>query len=340
MPVTAAASQPGVLAPGDVRRPAIGLAVRRALAAATLFTVFTVLTKEVRPVYAHVPWADDPYDTFVSFAIFFVPLAIGVAVGRLFLCRRAEPLPAARVAALVRATWLALGASVVTLAADWAGVLMTWPAVRPDAAAAASILALAVTSAAVVGTAAGMLRIEVPRVARPHPDGLADLAGLLRLLAQRLGLVGRPALALATFIDGSLAPAVRRHPTSWAAGASCAFGASLALAAVREEGLATVDALFFGVAACGMFAFLMAGGAWLGLVAGAPSTAGHRRLSAAATAGAGAVPVALAFRDAIWSATGTGGERDLASLAILVAAAGTGAFIVVLAVLTAARRPG
>ena len=338
--MTAAASQPAVLAPGDVRRPAIGLAVRRALAAATMFTVFSVLTKEVRQVYAHIPWADDPYDTFVSFAIFFVPLAIGVALGRLALCRRAEPLPAARVAGLVRATWLALGASAVTLATDWAGVLMTWPAVQPDATAAASILGLAVTSAAVVGAGAGMLRIEVQRVARLDPDGLADLVGLLRLVAPRLALVCRPTLALATFIEGNLAPAVRRHPTSWAAAASSVFGASIALAAVPEDGLAPVAALFFGVAACGLFAFLVAGGAWLGLVAAATSTARHRRLVVAATAAAGAVPVALAFREAIWSATGAGGERGPASLAILVAAAGAGTFVVVLATLTASRRPG
>ena len=115
-----------VLAPGDLRRPAIGWAVRAALLATIAFEVFTVATKEARPIYAHVPWAEDPYDTFVSLAMFFVPLAGLVAGARLLLCRRAEPLPAARLRGVVRATWLAVIVSLVTIAsrlgrgpADW-----------------------------------------------------------------------------------------------------------------------------------------------------------------------------------------------------------------------------
>ena len=105
-----------VLFPGDLRRPAIGRAVRAALLVALAFWVFTVTTKEARPINEHVPWADDPYDTFVSLALFFVPLA-GLAAGaRVLLCRRAEPLPAARARGVVRAAWIAV--AVPTAAAE------------------------------------------------------------------------------------------------------------------------------------------------------------------------------------------------------------------------------
>jgi hypothetical protein len=104
----------------------------------------------------------------------------------------------------------------------------------------------------------------------------------------------------------------------------------VALNLLREEGPSPVALLIGAVAACAMFAFAVAGGAWLGVVAPGPSTAAHRRLVVAAVAGAAAVPASLAFRDAIWSATGTGGSRGPGSLAALVASAGAAAFLSVL----------
>jgi hypothetical protein len=95
--IVSAITAVAVFAPGDLRRPAFGRAVIVALLAAQAFEVFAVATKEVPPIYRHVPRADDPYDTFVSLAIFFVPLALLAAAAGLPLCRRAEPLPAARV---------------------------------------------------------------------------------------------------------------------------------------------------------------------------------------------------------------------------------------------------
>ncbi len=121
----------------------------------------------------------------------------------------------------------------------------------------------------------------------------------------------------------SIAPGVRRRPVTVAALVALAFGSALALATSREYGLSPVVLLVGGVATCAMFAFVVAGGAWLGLIAPDASTAGHRRLVQAAVAGAAAVPASLAFRDAIWSVTGTGGDRGLAALAALVVAAGT-----------------
>ncbi len=323
-----------VLAPGDLRRPATGRAVRAALLAALAFEVFAVATKEVPPIYRHVPWADDPYDTFVSFAIFFVPLAVLAAGARLPLCRRAEPLPAARARGVVRAAWLAVALSLTTVAADWAGVLLTGRAVGRDVVAAASVLALALTTAAVLGGSVALARVQVPAAASGQPDGIGDGLALALLAAHRLGPAGRPLAAVADVAGARVAPLVRRRPVASAALVALAVALALAVSSLREGGPSPVALLIGAVAACAMFAFAVGGGAWIGVVAPAPSTAAHRRLVAAAVAGAAAVPASLAFRDAIWSATGTGGNHGPGSLAALVAAAGAAAFLSVLLLLT------
>ncbi len=325
------------LAPGDVRRPPIGRAIRRGIAAAALFTAFTLATKEVRPVYLHVPWAEDPYDTFVSFAMFFVPLAIGVAGVRLVLCRRSRPLPKGRLVGVVRAVWLALAVSMVTLAADWAGVL-AGPLGGWGAARGWSVVGLASTTVIVTVAAAGMSRVRVPASGDAMPDGLADGLEVARIAAGHLGPFGRPVTAMVAFAETRIAPFVRRRPVRSAAMVSLAFAAGLALTSAREEGVAPVLTLIVAVATCGMFAFAVAGGAFLGFVAPAASTSSHRRLVVAAVAGSAAVPLSLAFRDAIWSLTGAGGGRGLPEIAVLVTASGVLAFATTLALLAAVAR--
>ena len=323
------------LFPGDRRRPAIGRAAAAALLAAAAFEVFTIATKFVHPIYVHVPWAEDPYDTFVSLALFFVPLAGFIAGTRLMLCRRSEPLPVSRLTGVVRATWLALAVALATLAADWAGVLLGGRSDGGhDAIAVASALALALTTGVVVAGTIALARVRIEPVDADLPDGIADGLTLAREWARRLGPAGRPLATVATFADVRAAPLVRRRPVTAAALVALAFATALALASIREEGLSPVVVLVWAVAACAMFAFVVAGGDWLGLVAPSPSTDTHRRLVRAAVAGAAAVPGSLAFRDAIWSATGLGGHRGLGDLVVLVAAAGAATFVSVLLVST------
>ena len=66
-------AQPSVLPVDDARRPPIRRAVFGTVWAAGVFFVFTA-TKEVKPIYDHAPWLNDPYDTVISFTMFFVPL--------------------------------------------------------------------------------------------------------------------------------------------------------------------------------------------------------------------------------------------------------------------------
>ena len=330
-----------VLFPGDLRRPEIGRAVRAALLAAAAFEVFTIATKLVHPIYVDVPWAEDPYDTFVSLALFFVPLAGFVAGTRLMLCRRSEPLPVTRLTGVVRATWLVLAVALATLAADWAGVLLGG---RSDggqgAIAAASALALALTTCVVVAGTIALARVRIEPVDADLPDGIADGLTLACEWADRLGPAGRPLAMVATFADVRMAPLVRRRPVTASALVALAFATALALTSIREDGPSPVVVLVGAVALCAMFAFVVAGGAWLGLVAPSSSTDTHRRLVRAAAAAAAAVPASLAFRDVIWSATGLGGQPGPADVAVLVAAAGAVTFVSVLTVLTLRRHYG
>ena len=84
------------LAVGDRRRVAIGKAAFSTLWTAIAFFAFTVPTKQVKPVYEHAPWLNDPYDTLYSFAMFLVPLATAFFLVQVSLCRKAEVLPAQR----------------------------------------------------------------------------------------------------------------------------------------------------------------------------------------------------------------------------------------------------
>jgi hypothetical protein len=162
--------------------------------------------------------------------------------------------------------------------------------------------------------------------------------------APRLGPLARPALALLRALETNAAPAVRRHPLAAGAAGSVVFGAALCVAMAREEGVAPVLALLFAVATCGMFAFLAATGAYLGLLrAERPLVGAGRRLADAAVLAAAAVPVALAFRSSLWWVVGatdaTAGLGELAGL-LLVAMVAMFVLVVGAETLAGVHRPG
>src|ERR1035437_9358361 len=103
-----------VMPVGDLRRPLIGRAAFGTLLASAIFFVFTA-TKQSSPVYFHAPWVDDPYDTVFSFTMFFVPLVAATVLVQLSLCRTSEPLPARRVATILRGCRVAVAAMTTEL---------------------------------------------------------------------------------------------------------------------------------------------------------------------------------------------------------------------------------
>jgi hypothetical protein len=91
---------------------------RAALSTTGLFEVLSTLESQDKTVRATSPWQDDPYDVFVSFAIFAVPMLAGVIVLRMFAWR--APGGPDRAHQLLRATGAMIALVWVTLIAEWA----------------------------------------------------------------------------------------------------------------------------------------------------------------------------------------------------------------------------
>ena len=111
--------------------------------------------------------------------------------------------------------------------------------------------------------------------------------------------------------------------------AAAGFAALFDVGALREGSSIELLVFVFGVAWCGMFAFLLAVGSYLGLVR-TPRvvSCARRRLLDATLLGCASVPITLAFRDSLWrlvgSSTGQAGLAGLDRLLIVVAASVVG----------------
>jgi hypothetical protein len=336
-----------VLAVGDPRRPVVRRTIVGTLLTAALFVGFAFVSKEVPPLAAHAPWQDDPCDAVISFTLFFVPLAAALVLLRALLCRRDSPLPVARVVGLVRACRVVLGAVLVTLAADWISVALR--AHREDWDAATGVLVGLLAATTLVAAAA---TVELFRAARQAPrspsalrspatpgtpDALADALLLAERWSRRLGPAS-PVGSLLAWLDRRVATAVRRHPLVAAVLPSAAFGLALAGSAAVDDGIGPALALFFGVGTCGMFAFLVGAGSYVGLVhAERPLQGARRRVADAAVIAAAAVPGAVGFRSSLWWLIGTtDGRAGLAELEVLLAIVAVATFAVALVVETMA----
>lgn len=312
-----------VLPVGDPARPAIGRAVLGSLLLAAIFVLFAWSVKELPSLGSHAPWQDDPYDTAVSFAIFFLPLLCALGALRLPLCRRALPLPLQRAADLLRLSRLLVIVVGITLAGDWASVVLgahrgTWTV----ATTAPLVGLLTVLTALAAVIAWQVRRVSAARLGQasevPGPDWLADAVTVANRTGSRLGPAAAGALFAVRWIDLRIIPTVRRRPLGTAILLSSLFGASVAASQAREVGLgfAPINVLFFGVSSSGMFAFLVAVGAYVRLLgpAPAPGQATRAMLIASST-----VPVTLAFRDSLWWIIGTNArDAGLPQLAVVI----------------------
>ncbi|MDH6108406.1 hypothetical protein P3T36_003950 [Kitasatospora sp. MAP12-15] len=331
-----------VLPVGHAARPAAATALSTSLAGAGLFTAFAYVTTQVHAVRAGSPWQGDPYDTVVTFTMFFVPLLGALGSVRALLCRRDEQLPLYRVEQLLRAALVCTLLVAVTAATDWSAV-----AARADRKAwnggtpwlIGSLLPL--TGVAVAGLLLHRRTVRLlpgaTGAVRRRSDGdwlddIVPLVPLVNLVAARHPRAGR---GLATRIrwSGTIG-FVRRRFTALAAVAGLTAGLLVATGLATGEGwpgplLFAVEAIVF---AGGAFAFAMICNSVLRLTApeAAPEAAsGTRRATRiAATAAAVALPVSLALRDTMWRVLGLGGQVDsVGRLAVitLVSALLTGA---------------
>lgn len=333
-----------LLEPGDARRPAIGRAVGLSFLAAVAFVGSAFATKEIRSLYAVAPWRDDPYDLFVSFAIFFVPMILGVNAVRVERCRRADRLSAQRVSDVVRAFIVIAVVSLSTIGAAWVSV-----AVGPPTGASLTVQALEfglVINTILTATATVVLIWVVRDVSRPPDrregdDFLADLAFEARRLARAIQGNG----AIVRFVDASasrLPPVVRRNRYRTIAALSVLFGASLAAVAALDQDPPVLLVLICCIGSAGMSGFAVLADAYLGLIRPASPSVTRPRFLVPGSVAALAVPVAVAYRDDLWWIVGTTADRagptQLAALLAIATVGAGAASIAVLAVLRYARR--
>lgn len=332
---------PYVLPVGDPRRFLIGRVAFGTLVTSAIFVVFT-MTKQVKPVYLHAPWVNDPYDTVLSFTMFFVPLVAATCLVPVSLCRKSEPLSAGRVVTILRGCQVAVGGIVLELLAAWAAVILR--ANRPEWTVATAILIALLILLSTVTAKVIVDVVRAPRLPRcdhpahtQEPDWLGDLVIVARRQSHRLGpfrLLGLRAIAWA---DRGILTKVRRHPLGAAAATSGAFGATaFGWQAIREGYSLSVTALEIGLGFCGMFAFLVLAGSYLS-IARAPSRlyGGQRRAVDAGVVACIVAIAALAFRDSLWWIVGSdAAAAGPSQFAALLGIATFIAFVLVFAVET------
>lgn len=326
-----------ILPVGDPRRPAIGRAAFATLWTSIAFFVFTVPPKQFAPLYDHAPWLNDPYDTVYSFAMFFVPLAAGFFLVQVSLCRKSEPLAVSRVRSILRGCRVGLTMMVATVVSCWISVAQganrsQWT----GGVTVALVGGLVVVTALTIRVIVALLR--APRFSAdagpsrgPGVDWLGDAVAVANRESRWFGPI-RPMLReVVGWLDRTLVKELRRHPVTGAAVASAVFGMGVGVNQGIREGYSLASTLLTaGLLACGMFAFLMLAGSYLGLVrSGSPMHGFQRRiLDAGVIACAGAI-VTLALRNSLWwvigtsaSAAGNGQFASLLGMAMLLAFSG------------------
>lgn len=156
------------MAVGDRRRVAIGKAALSTLWTAVAFFVFTVPTKQVKPVYDHAPWLNDPYDTLYSFAMFLVPLAAAFFLVQVSLCRKVEGLPAERARSVLRGCRVAVIVMTATVASCWISVAVGANRAQwNESTTAALVVGLAVVTGLDIRAVVMLARAPPSRPLRP-----------------------------------------------------------------------------------------------------------------------------------------------------------------------------
>ena len=261
------------LAVGDVRRPGIGRAMKSLVVLGIAFTLLAWSSKELRALYEASPWADDPYDAFVSFAIFFAPALTALLLVRLPLCKANESLAAGRVVDLVRTGKVLLAVVTVTLGAEWVALALNGATIDWSVASALDVLMLTLLTALTILCA--WLVVTLPQLdagrSPDTPDGLADALATARLVAAALGPFAWLSNRAISAADSLVAQPARRHPTTAAALVSTLFGMALAAAASSEEGVGPILLVFVVAGTAAMFCFLMIGGALSAPCLGSPT---------------------------------------------------------------------
>jgi len=297
---------------GDPRRALVGRAAFGTLLAAGVFFVFT-MTKQIRPVYLHAPWYNDPYDTVFSFTMFFVPLVAVAFLMQVSLCHKTEALPIGRVVTILRGCRIAVGAIFVELLSAWISVALVANRSQWAGGVTTALITLLFLSTMVTARALVVV-VRAPRLQRPPrteefegSDWLADVLAVAERESHWLGPLRGRGLSTVDRVDRGVVRRVRRRPVGSAAVASVSFAVVVfGWQAIREGYIPSVTLLEIGLGFCGMFAFLVIAGSYWGIVRSATPLHGARRRALDAGVGACVAAIAvLAFRDSLWWMVGS-----------------------------------
>jgi hypothetical protein len=289
-----------------LRRPVFG-----SLLLASLFFFYTAPVKETPFLFDHAPWLNDPFDTVISFMMFFVPLIGLFCVPRVLLCRRSDPLSAARIGDVLRGCRVVLAGISLTLLAQWIAVAIRENRGQWNEATWLQIGLLAAMSAASLAVIGELRRVGLPRGAGRHgpagPDWVADFFLFARKQGHLLGPVKTPAEALLGWGERGLAGTARRHPLWAALGACAAFGAAVGInQGLREDYFPSATVMACVLLTVGMFGLLAASGFYLGLIrSSTPLHGTRRRLADAAVITCAGILVPFAVRNDLWWVIGS-----------------------------------
>jgi hypothetical protein len=260
------------LAVGDVARRRAGTAVFVSLALVSVFAVVNWFTKETPSLDLRQPWQDDPFDVLVSFDFVVLPMLVLLGALRSQLCRRYSTLPSRRVVDLLRVCGAAVGACLITQAAEWIAVALRLHHASWNAATLGQVIALLAGTIAMTAAAARLRAVSraVHQVSDPgpQPDWLADTVALGLRASGKLERFGPYAIQLVRWVDLRILTRVRERPVR----ASMLVGAALALPIVAAkivlEGYPPALALFsFLLPAMTLFALIVIIGRYLRIVA-------------------------------------------------------------------------
>lgn len=335
------------LAVGDPRRRAIGRGIRMSLIVGALFCVVSVGVKDYKPLTDFAPWAEDPYDAFVSFGMFFVAMVAGLSLLRLPACRANEPLPISRAAGMLRAATILLATTIITFGASWISVASAGRPDHWDPKTTALIAVLALETVIAIAAARSLVLasrgIADLNDRAAGPDWVDDLVLVADRASRRFGAASPLVARLVAFGDQVVASSLRTHSGRGAIILSASLGVFFAVGALLEGDPALLAVLIGLIGTAGTFAFASAAGAYLGLVASGTSprskTSPRSSFVLAAIVMSASVTIALAFRDSLWWLIGSDAtDAKLPELAALLGLVAIASFVIALVALTVIRR--
>jgi hypothetical protein len=315
------------IAVDDPWRFALRSPVFGTLLLALLFFLYTAPIKETPSLFDHAPWLNDPFDTVISFMMFFVPLIAISCAPRVLLCRRFEPLLASRIRDVLRGCRVVLAGVSLTLLVEWVSFAIEDNRATWNWATWIQIGLLSLMTVVDLVAVVGICRITLPnlRKSTSNPDWLSDTILLAKTKSRLLGPLGRPIDLLISFVEQSLLATIRRHPV-WTALFVCAvFAAGVGTnQAVREGYRVSVAEVVVVLLATGMFGLVTSAGAYLGLIRSiAPCRGAKRRLLDSSVIMSVGILVPFALRYHLWWLVGsTNAAAGLAQLLGLLALSG------------------